>query len=332
MSVKLRRFEMPKRLMRDDDTVTETFGRFVAEPFEGGYGYTIGNSLRRVLLSSLEGAAITSIKIDGCMHEYASLPGIVEDVIEIILNLKHVLIKLHGNKSKTLLIDVNKEGKITAADIKADSEVEIVNPDQFICTCDKKLHFKMELEVNIGRGYVPAEQNKKDTQTIGVIPIDSIFTPVRNVKYFVENTRVGQMTDYDKLIVEITTDGRITPEEALKQSSAILRKHLDVFVDYNENYVEFEKAVEEDHSPEAELERLLNTPISEIELSVRSANCINNAGMKTIRDLACRNENEMLKYRNFGKKSLNEIKAILSTMGITLGMAIPEKETNKTEE
>lgn len=331
MSVKLGRFEMPKRLLRDDDTATPTYAKFVAEPFERGYGYTLGNSLRRVLLSSLEGAAITSVKIEGCMHEYATIPGVVEDVIEIILNLKKVLIKLHSRGLCKLEINVNKQGAVTAGDIKPDSNVEILNPGLVIATLDSKVHFKMEMEVGIGRGYIPAERNKKETQAIGVIPIDSIFTPVKKVKYYVENSRVGQMTDYDRLIIEIWTDGRITPEEALKQSSAIMRKHLDLFVDYNENYIEFEKSSILEETPEAALEKLLNTPISEIELSVRSSNCINNAGIKTIRDLVQKNEPEMLKFRNFGKKSLNEIKAILVSMGLSLGMKLPEKEEKKEE-
>lgn len=331
MAVKLGHFEMPKRLIREDDTATATYAKFIAEPFERGYGYTIGNSLRRVLLSSLEGAAITTVKIEGCMHEYATLPGVVEDVIEIILNLKKVLLKLRGKGTKKLEINVNKQGAVTAGDIKGDSDVEVLNPDQHIATLDKKTNFKMELEVGVGRGYVPAERNKREGQVLGVIPIDSIFTPVKKVKYYVENTRVGQMTDYDRLIIEIWTDGRITPEDALKLSSGILRKHLDIFVDYNENYVEFEKTSAAESSPEAELEKLLNTSISEIELSVRSANCINNAGIKTIRDLVQKSEPEMLKYRNFGKKSLNEIKAILTGMGLSLGMKLPEKDESEAE-
>ncbi|HRZ86362.1 MAG TPA: DNA-directed RNA polymerase subunit alpha [bacterium] len=331
MAVKLGHFEMPNRLIKEDDSATATYGKFIAEPFERGYGYTIGNSLRRVLLSSLEGAAITSVKIEGCMHEYATMPSVVEDVIEIILNLKQVLIKMHTKAARKLEINVNKQGAVTAGDIKGDSEVEILNPGQHIATLDKKVNFKMELEVGIGRGYVPAERNKKEGQAIGVIPIDSIFSPVRKVKYYVENTRVGQMTDYDRLIVEIWTDGRITPEEALRQSSGILRKHLDIFVDYNDNYVEFERMAQSESSPEAELEKKLNMNISEIELSVRSANCINNAGIKTLRDLVCKTEPEMLKYRNFGKKSLNEIKAILTGMGMSLGMKIDADEEAETE-
>ena len=323
MSVKLGRFEMPSRLYREEETSTPTYAKFIAEPFERGYGYTVGNSLRRVLLSSLEGAAITAVKIEGCLHEYATITGIVEDVSDMILNLKKVLIKLHTRTPRTLYLKVNKEGEAKASDIQLDSNVEILNPDLHIATLNKKVNLQIEIQVGIGRGYCPAERNKQPNQPIGLIPIDSIFTPVKKVKYFVENTRVGQITDYDKLIVEIWTDGRITPEEALKQSSAIMQRHLDVFVDYDENYVEFERTEATQKSEEAKMEKLLATPISEIELSVRSANCINNANIKTIGDLVVKTEAEMLKFRNFGKKSLNEIKAILTSMGLSLGMKLP---------
>ncbi len=323
MSVKLGRFEMPSRLHREEENATPTYAKFIAEPFERGYGSTVGNSLRRVLLSSLEGAAITTVKIEGCLHEYATIPGVVEDVSDIILNLKKVLIKLHTRTPRTLILKVNKEGEAKASDIQVDNNVEILNPNQHIATLNKKVSLQIEMQVGIGRGYYPSEKNKEPNQSIGVIPIDSIFTPVRKVKYFVENTRVGQITDYDKLILEIWTDGRITPEEALKQSSAIMQRHLDVFVDYDKNYVEFEKGETTQKSDEAKLEKLLSTPISEIELSVRSANCINNANIKTIGDLVGKSEPEMLKFRNFGKKSLNEIKAILTSMGLSLGMKLP---------
>ncbi len=323
MSVKLGRFEMPNRLQREEEGATPTYAKFVAEPFERGFGYTVGNSIRRVLLSSLEGAAVTTVKIDGCLHEYATIPGVVEDVSDIILNLKKVLFKIHSRVPKTLTLKANKEGELKASDIQVDSNVEIVNPDAHIATLNKKVNLQIEMQIGIGRGYWPAEKNKQAGQPIGVIPIDSIFTPVKKVKYYVENTRVGQITDYDKLILEIWTDGRITPEEALKQSSAIMQRHLDIFVDYDKNYVEFEKGETSQKGDEARLDKLLSTPISEIELSVRSANCINNADIKTIADLVVKSEPEMLKFRNFGKKSLNEIKAILTTMGLSLGMKLP---------
>ncbi len=323
MSVKLGRFEMPNRLTREEETATPTYAKYIAEPFERGYGYTVGNSLRRVLLSSLEGAAITSVKIEGCLHEYATLPGVVEDVSDIILNLKRVLIKLHTRTPRTLVLKASKEGEVKASDIQIDSNVEILNPDALIATLNKKTNLQIEMNVGIGRGYWPAEKNKQPSQPIGVIPIDSIFTPVKKVKYSVENTRVGQITDYDRLILEIWTDGRINPEDALKQSSAILQRHLDVFVDYDKNYIEFEKGETAQRGEEARIEKLLATPISEIELSVRSANCINNADIKTIGDLVVKSEAEMLKFRNFGKKSLTEIRNILSTMGLSLGMKLP---------
>jgi len=233
MPVRLGRFEMPKRLVRDDATATPMYAKFIAEPLEAGYGHTIGNSLRRVLLSSLEGAAVSSIKIEGAPHEFTSIPGVVEDVTDIVLNLKRVLLKSHSREAHVVYLSVNKEGAVTAADIKSDQVVEVLNPEQHICTIDKKMHFEAELEIKVGRGFCPAEENKKAEQTIGVIAIDSLFSPVRRVRYSIEDTRVGQRTDYDKLIIEVWTDGRITPEDAMVQSTNILRHHLDVFCDYD---------------------------------------------------------------------------------------------------
>src|SRR5437667_11967519 len=239
MPVRLGRFEMPKRLIKDDATATETFAKFIAEPFETGYGHTIGNSLRRVLLSSLEGAAISSLKIDGAMHEFTTIEGVVEDVTDIVLNLKKILFKAHSREPQLLLLSVNKEGEVTAADIPVNQNVEMVNPKQLICTLDKKKKFEMELEVKIGRGFLPGDENKKPDQPIGVIAIDSLFSPVTRVRYAVESARVGQRTDYDRLIVEIWTDGRISPEDALTQASAILQHHLDAFFGYDKNVDEF---------------------------------------------------------------------------------------------
>ena len=234
---------MPKRLTKDESTATDTYAKFIAEPFETGYGHTIGNSLRRVLLSSLEGAAIASIKVDGAMHEFATVEGVVEDVTEIVLNLKRVLFKAHTRDPQTLLLSANKEGEVTAADIQLNQNVEIVNPTQHICTLDKKKKFEMELEVKVGRGFLPGDENKKPNQAIGVVAIDSLFSPVTRVRYAVENARVGQRTDYDRLILEVWTDGRITPDDALTQASAILQHHLDVFVGYDKNAVEDRKSV-----------------------------------------------------------------------------------------
>ncbi|MFO1501488.1 MAG: DNA-directed RNA polymerase subunit alpha [Verrucomicrobiota bacterium] len=322
MPVRLGRFEMPKRLVKEDTTATETYAKFIAEPFETGYGHTIGNSVRRVLLSSLEGAAISSIKIDGAMHEFTTVDGVVEDVTEIILNLKKVLFRSHNREPQTVLLSVHKDGPVTAADIKLNQNVEIVNPKQLICTLDKKKKFEMELEVKVGRGFCPGDENKKPDQAIGVIAIDSLFSPVTRVRYGVESARVGQRTDYDRLLLEIWTDGRISPDDALTQASAILQHHLDVFVGYDKNAVEFEEVADKQDDEKAKLKKLLNMSVNEIELSVRAANCLNNANITTVGQLAMKTEAEMLKYRNFGKKSLNEIKEKLTSLGLSLGMNI----------
>src|SRR5687768_8886490 len=335
MAVRLGRFEMPKRLVKEEASSTETYAKLIAEPFETGYGHTIGNSIRRVLLSSLEGAAISSIKVDGAMHEFATIDGVVEDVTEIVLNLKKVLFKMHSRETQTLLLSANKEGDVTAADIQLNQNVELVNPKQHICTLDKKKKFEMELEVKIGRGFCPGDENKKPDQAIGVIAIDSLFSPVTRVRYAVENARVGQRTDYDRLLIEVWTDGRLTPDDVLTQASAILQHHLDVFVGYDKHAVEFEEAEAKQDDERAKLKKLLNMSVNEIELSVRAANCLNNANITTVGQLAMKTEQEMLKYRNFGKKSLNEIKDKLAALGLTLGMTIeaellePPKEEAK---
>jgi len=311
---------MPKRLTKEESTATETYAKFVAEPFETGYGHTVGNSVRRVLLSSLEGAAITSMKVDGAMHEFATIEGVVEDVTDIVLNLKKIKFKAHSRDEQTLLLSVNKDGPVTAADIQLNQNVELVNPDQPICTLDKKKKFEMELAVKIGRGFCPSDENKKPGQAIGVVAIDSLFSPVTRVRYAVEAARVGQRTDYDRLILEIWTDGRISPDDALTQASAILQHHLDVFVGYDKNAVEFEEAVDKQDEEKTKMKKLLNMSVNEIELSVRAANCLNNANITTVGQLAMKTEQEMLKYRNFGKKSLNEIKEKLQALGLSLGM------------
>src|ERR1700751_3410921 len=320
MPVRLGRFEMPKSLTKDENTATETYAKFVAEPFEAGYGHTVGNSLRRVLLSSLEGAAITAIKITGAQHEFAALPGIVEDVTDIVLNLKRVKFKADDHEPKKLSLSVNKEGEVTAGDIQAVQGYEVLNPKLVICTLDKKHKFDAELEVRVGRGFATGEENKRADQPIGLIPIDSIFSPVTRVKYAVENTRVGQRTDYDKLILEVWTDGRLTPDEALLQASAILRHHLDIFVHYNEEIIEFDQTPAGVSEENLKLKKLLNMSVNEIELSVRAANCLNNANITSVGQLAQKTEAEMLKYSNFVKKSLNEIKDKLQQLGLSLGM------------
>jgi DNA-directed RNA polymerase subunit alpha len=321
MPVRYGRFEMPKTLAKDENTATDIYAKFTAEPFEAGYGHTVGNSLRRVLLSSLEGAAITAVKITGAQHEFATLPGVVEDVTDIVLNLKKVKFKAsNGHEPKKLSLSVNKEGEITAGEIQEVSGYEVLNPKQIICTLDKKHKFDAELEVRVGRGFATGEENKRADQPIGLIPIDSIFSPVTRVKYAVENTRVGQRTDYDKLILEVWTDGRLTPDDALLQASAILRHHLDVFVNFNEEVIEFDETPAGVSEENLKLKKLLNMSVNEIELSVRAANCLNNANITTVGQLAQKTESEMLKYRNFGKKSLNEIKDKLQQLGLSLGM------------
>jgi DNA-directed RNA polymerase subunit alpha len=320
MPVRLGRFEMPKRLQKEEATATATYAKFIADPFETGYGHTIGNSLRRVLLSSLEGAAITSMKVDGAMHEFTTIDGVVEDVTDIVLNLKKIKFKAHTRDEQTLLISVNKEGAVTAADIQLNQNLELVNPEQHICTLDKKKKFEMELTVRVGRGFCVSDENKKPGQAIGIIAIDSIFSPVTRVRFGVEEARVGNRTDYDRLVLEITTDGRITPDDALTQASAILAHHLDVFVNYDKNAVEFEEAADKQDDEKSKQKKLLNMSVNEIELSVRAANCLNNANITTVGQLALKTEQEMLKYRNFGKKSLNEIKEKLTSLGLSLGM------------
>ena len=320
MPIRLGRFEMPKTLVKDEKSATETYAKFVAEPFEAGYGHTIGNSLRRTLLSSLEGAAITSVKIEGAPHEFTAIPGVVEDVVEIILNLKKVKFKAHDHEPRNLTLSVNKQGAVTAGDIQSTAQCEVLNPDQHICTLDKKMKFDAEFEVKVGRGFATGDENKAVDKPIGVIAIDSIFSPVTKVKYAVEQTRVGQRTDYDKLILEISTDGRLTPDEALLQSAAILRHHLDVFVNFDDDQIEFDETPVEVSQENSRLKKLLAMSVNEIELSVRAANCLNNANITTVGQLALKSEAEMLKYRNFGKKSLNEIKDKLVQLGLGLGM------------
>ena len=337
MPVRLGRFEMPKRLQKEESTATPTYAKFIADPFETGYGHTVGNSLRRVLLSSLEGAAITSIKVDGAMHEFTTIEGVIEDVTDVVLNLKKIKFKSHTRDEQVLLLSANKDGAVTAADIQLNQNVELVNPEQHICTLDKKKKFEMELTVKTGRGFCPSDENKKPGQAIGVIAIDSIFSPVTRVRYNVEAARVGNRTDYDKLILEIWTDGRLTPDDALTQSSAILAHHLDVFVGYDKNAVEFEEAADKQDEEKVKLKKQLNMSVNEIELSVRAANCLNNANITTVGQLAMKTEQEMLKYRNFGKKSLNEIKDKLQSLGLSLGMNFepgliePPKEEPKPE-
>jgi len=293
----------------------KSYGRFVVEPLERGYGITLGNSLRRVLLSSLPGAAVTSIKVDGVLHEFSTIPGIVEDVTEIILNIKELAIKLHSDGPKVIYIDADGEGVVTAADIKADADVEICNPDLHIATLNGDTRFYMEMVVNRGRGYVVAEKNKLSGQPIGIIPIDSIYSPVKRVNYLVENTRVGQDTDYDKLILEVKTDGTIEPEDAISFGAKILSEHLSLFIDLSEHAKHTEIMVEKE---ETKKEKVLEMTIEELDLSVRSYNCLKRAGINTVEDLINRTEEDMMKVRNLGRKSLEEVLQKLNGLGLSL--------------
>ena len=322
MPMRLSRFEMPKRVAKDEATSTDTYASFVAEPFEVGYGRTIGNSLRRVLLSSIEGAAITAVRIGGVDHEFCSMPGVLEDVTDIVLNLKQVLLKTYVREKVQLTIKAKGPAEVTAADIETAGNVEVLNPSCRIATLEKGAKLDMEIEVMSGRGYCPAEWNRVSDQEIGTIPMDAVFSPVKRVNFSTEHTRVGQRTDYDKLILDVWTDGRLSPDEALTMASAILRHHLDVFVNYDENIVEFEETEKQVDAEREDLRKKLNMSVNEIELSVRAANCLNNANITTVGQLAQKTEADMLKYRNFGKKSLNEIKGKLTELGLSLGMSI----------
>ncbi|MFT5169423.1 MAG: DNA-directed RNA polymerase subunit alpha [Lysobacterales bacterium] len=330
MGVKWRDFQMPKRLECDESSYTETYGKFVAEPFERGYGITLGNSIRRILLSSIEGTAVTSIKIDGAQHEYSTIPGVVEATSEIILNIKRLVLRSHSKVAKTVYIKASKAGVVTAADIVCDETVEVLNPDHVIATLSRDTTLNAELVIARGRGYVTAEINKKDNTSVGSISVDSIFTPIVRVKYHVENTRVGQKTDYDKLIVEIETNGGISPKEAMLYGANILQRHLDVFVSYGQLPEEEEEEEEVSVEEKATYDKL-RLSISELELSVRSANCLKDANINTIAELVRRTESELLTYRNFGKKSLTEINDILKVMNIGLGMKIDTKKLRKKD-
>ena len=331
MGVKWRDFQMPKRLDCDESSYTTHYGKFIAEPFERGYGVTLGNSLRRVLLSSIEGSAITSIHIDGVEHEFSTLPGVMESVTDIVLNIKGVVLRSHSRVPKTVYIKADKKGEIRAKNIICDETVEIINPDHVIATLTQDIHFNVELEVAKGRGYVTAELNKKDTLPVGAIAIDSIFTPIVKVNYLVENTRVGQRTDYDRLVLEINTNGAIQPKEALLYAANILQRHLDVFVSYGQ-LPEEEEEEEEISAEEEAIYEKLRLPVSELELSVRSANCLKDANIRTIADLVKKTESELLGFRNFGKKSLNEINDLLQAMNLHLGMKVDPKKLKRVEQ
>ncbi|NSW91214.1 MAG: DNA-directed RNA polymerase subunit alpha [Firmicutes bacterium] len=294
------------------------YGKFVVEPLERGYGITLGNSLRRVLLSSLPGVAVTSIKIDGVLHEFSVVPGVIEDVTEIILNIKELSVKLHSEGPKVVYIDAEGEGPVLAKDIKADADVEVLNPNLHIATLNGDGRFYMEMVLNRGRGYVTAEKNKLPGQPIGVIPVDSIYTPIRKVNYLVENTRVGQDTDFDKLILEVWTNGTIKPDEAISLGAKILSEHLNLFIDLSEQAKHTEIMVEKE---ETKKEKVLEMTIEELDLSVRSYNCLKRAGINTVEDLISRTEEDMMKVRNLGRKSLEEVLQKLNALGLSLAQS-----------
>jgi DNA-directed RNA polymerase subunit alpha len=323
MSSTKSQFAMPSRLVIDEDTATEQYGKFTAEPFEKGFGQTIGNSMRRILLSSLEGISITWIKIDGVLHEFAAIPNVLEDVTDIVLNFKKIKFTSEGTLPCRLELVKDRKGPVTAADIITNGTSEVVNPDQHICTLNKDSKLRIEFEIARGRGYRQADENKPEDAPIGLIPIDSLFSPVQRVCYDVADTRVGQMTDYDRLELEVWTDGRISPQDAIQQSAIILRDHLCVLADVDEEEDSPEKLIS---TPEDEaLLRKMLINVQSIELSVRAQNCLKNAEIKFLGELVQKTESEMLKYRNFGKKSLDEIKERMHEMGICLSMKLKDE-------
>jgi DNA-directed RNA polymerase subunit alpha len=323
--------KMPEAVVLDETSYTNTFGRFFLQPLERGYGVTLGNSLRRVLLSSLTGAAITSVKFSGVLHEFTTIEGVIEDVSEIILNLKQVRLKLLNKKPNKIDITFNGEGVFTAADIqKNSSDVEILNPELHIATLNKSAKFDMEIRIGRGKGYVPAYENVTPEQTIGVIPIDSIFTPIKNVKYDVENVRIGDKNDYEKLTMEIGTDGSITPDDALTQAAKILKDHIQLFINFDLEQEE-EQAVSQKDSEKERIKKILLTGVDDLELSVRSHNCLKAANIKNLAELVRKDESEMLKFRNFGRKSLAELMEIVENLGLEFGMDVDKYLKEETE-
>ena len=316
-------FQRPKRLEFDAETLTDRFGRFSAQPFERGFGTTIGNALRRVLLSAIEGAAVTSVKIDNVLHEFSPIPGVVEDATDIILNLKQIPIKLHTDETKTLYLRADKPGEVKAANLEVDAAVEILDPDLHVATVADGGSLHMEMRVKQGRGYVPAEKNFDEDLGIGWIPIDSVHSPVRKVNYLVEAARLGQTTDYDKLTVDVWTDGSVTAREAISLGARLVSDHLSIFIDLDD-------AGDAQNEPDGESVSVTNEhldkSVEELELSVRSYNCLKNANIRTIRELVQKTEPEMLRTKNFGRKSLNEIKEILHRMGFGLGMRFDQPQ------
>ena len=315
-------FQKPKRLACNLETLTATYGEFSAQPFERGFGTTIGNSLRRVLLSSIEGAAITAVKIEGVLHEFSPIPGVVEDATDIILNLKQVPLRLHGEGPKTLTVTVDKPGPVKSSQIHTDADIEVLNPDVYLATVSEGGKLQVEMRVKHGRGYVSADQNFDEDLAIGYIPVDSVHSPVRKVNYSVEPARLGQVTDYDKLMLKVWTNASVSPQDAVGLSAKLLKDHMAIFI----NFEEKPAAYEESAGAGMELRNEnLNRSVEELELSVRSYNCLKNANIQTIGELIQKSEQEMLRTKNFGRKSLNEIKEILGSMGLSLGMKVDER-------
>lgn len=323
----------PKRIQIDQDSYSNYYGKFICEPLERGFGITIGNALRRILLSSLQGAAIVSVKFDGVLHEFSTIPGIFEDVTDIILNLKEINLKIIDEEEAVIHLAAEGKGEVKAGDIETHGLVVILNPDQHIATMNKEAKLNMEMVVRTGKGYVPAEKNKPKDQSIGVIPMDAIFSPIQKINHVVTNARVGQITDYDKLTLEVWTDGTVIPEDAVAYAAKILKEQMNPFINFDE---EPEPVEEEEEEKEEKLNENLFRPVSELELSVRSANCLKNANITLIGELVQKTEAEMLKTKNFGRKSLNEIKSILEEMGLSLGMELddfpPAEKVGEDEE
>lgn len=337
MRIRWRGLELPSRLQPDYESLTSTYGQFVAEPFERGFGATIGSSLRRILLSSLEGSAITQLKIQGVQHEFTTIPGVVEDVTDIVLNVKSLIVKNRSATSKILRIDRNQKGVVTGADVFGDDQVEVINKDLVIATMTDDVPFVVEMKLENGRSYVPVSEHFKGDQEVGVIPIDAIYSPVTRVRYKIEDTRVGQKTNYDKLTIEIWTNGTISPEMALVEAAKILRKHLTPFITYREPGPEMppeqslrRMAEETGYAPvDLELEERLNQSLAELNLSVRATNCLESEGINTVRDLVRRSEEQLLQVRNFGETTLNEVRERLELIGLRLGMNVPQRSALK---
>ncbi|MBI2212208.1 MAG: DNA-directed RNA polymerase subunit alpha [Acidobacteria bacterium] len=313
-------FQKPKKLEHDVETLTQHYGRFVAQPFERGFGTTIGNALRRVLLSSIEGAAVTAVRVENVLHEFSSLQGVVEDMTDVVLNLKQIPFRIHSRGSKTLFLEKKGPGVVTAGDIQREADVEILDPKAHIATLSKEGSLKMEIRVKVGRGYVAADRNADPDLPLGYIPVDSIHSPVRRVNYHVEGARVGNVTDYDRLVLEIWTNGAVAPQEALSLASGLLADHLAIFSEFETTTQDEEISTEPDVDPK--LMEMLSKPIEELDLSVRSANCLKNANIRTLGDLVQRSEREMLSTKNFGRKSLDEIRDVLSQLGLSFGMSV----------